>query len=128
MKIKITSSKDIVKARTEGKKYAKELGFGMVDQTKIATAISELARNAVNYADGGTVTIKVVDKNAKKGLKIICEDEGPGIPNLEAILKEDVPSSDRLGKGLSGTKRLMDEFTIESEVGKGTTVRVVKWL
>lgn len=113
MKIKITSSNDIVRARTEGKRYAKKLGFGMIDQTKIATAISELARNALVYADGGVVTIKVVEKEAKKGLKIICEDEGPGIPNLEETLKEAVPSSERLGKGLSGTRRLMDEFTIE---------------
>lgn len=128
MRIRVTSCEDIVKARIEGKKYAKELGFGMIDQTKIATAISELTRNAVNYANGGTVTIDVVEKDAKKGLMVICEDEGPGIPNLQEILDGNASSDEGLGKGLVGTRRLMDEFTIESEKGKGTKVRVVKWL
>ncbi len=118
---------DIISVRGLGRNVAAKLGFGVVDQCRITTAISELARNAVVHGEGGYVTIKTI-QNDKKGIEIICKDEGPGIRNLELALKGGYSTVGGLGIGLSGAKRLMDEFQITSSEGKGTTVMIRKWL
>ena len=118
---------DIITVRSFGRNVAAWLGFGVVDQCRITTAISELARNAVVHGGGGSVTIRTIS-NEKKGLEIICRDKGPGIADLELALRGGYSTVGGLGIGLSGSKRLMDEFQISSSAGKGTVVTVRKWL
>jgi len=118
---------DIISVRGFGRNAAAKLGFGIIDQCRITTAISELARNAVVHGGGGLVTIRTV-QNDKKGIEIICKDEGPGIQNLELALRGGYSTVGGLGIGLSGAKRLMDEFHITSIVGEGTSVIIRKWL
>jgi len=136
--IPIRSDLDIVAARVEGRNLAKEIGFDIIDQARIATAITELARNVVLYAGDGTLTVMRIPANhagalqgaeaERMGIEIICEDQGPGIQALEEVVSDVYPAGRGLGTGLSGTRRLMDEFDIKSEVGVGTTVVVRKWL
>jgi serine/threonine-protein kinase RsbT len=128
MEIKIESELDIVTARSAAKNEAKRLGFSLVDQTRIATAISELARNIVVHSNGGVLKIKEIEKEARKGLEMCAIDDGPGIEDIERALEDGWTSGGGLGIGLSGAKRLMDEFEIQSEVGKGTKVLIVKWM
>ena len=128
MEIKIASEYDIVTARTAAKSEAKRLGFSLVDQTRIATAVSEIARNIVVHANEGIVRIEEIKKEGFKGLEVCAIDEGPGIENLELALQDGWTSGEGLGIGLSGAKRLMDELEIESEVGRGTKVQLVKWM
>ncbi|TRZ89688.1 MAG: anti-sigma regulatory factor [Methanosarcinales archaeon] len=123
----VKNESDIISVRSFGRSSAANAGFGIVDQCRITTAISELARNAVVHGRGGSVTIKIV-RNDKKGIEIICRDEGPGIVNLELALQGGYSTVGGLGIGLSGAKRLMDEFQITSSAGKGTTVIIRKWL
>ncbi len=118
---------DIISVRSFGRNTAENAGFGIVDQCRITTAISELARNAVVHGGGGMVTIKTI-QNDKTGIEIICRDEGPGIVNLELALQGGYSTVGGLGIGLSGARRLMDEFKIISSPGKGTTVIIRKWL
>jgi serine/threonine-protein kinase RsbT len=125
--LSVRNEYDIISVRGSGRNAAAKLGFGIVDQCRITTAISELARNAVVHGGGGSVTIKIV-QNEKKGIEIICRDEGPGIVNLELALQGGYSTVGGLGIGLSGAKRLMDEFQITSSAGKGTTVIIRKWL
>jgi serine/threonine-protein kinase RsbT len=124
----INSDLDIVAARVEGRDLAKQMGFGIIDQARIATAISELARNVVLYAHCGQVTLKKINASDRIGIEIICEDQGPGIENLELVMRDGYSTTRGLGMGLPGTKRLVDEFEIKSQVGIGTTVIVRKWL
>ncbi|WP_046179984.1 anti-sigma regulatory factor [Domibacillus tundrae] len=126
--VKIINEWDIVAARQLGRNVAKELGFGTVDQARITTAISELARNIYLYAGQGEITIEKVENGAKKGLTIISCDEGPGIPDLRKVMEDGFSTSGGLGAGLPGVKRLMDEFSIESTPGEGTLIKSVKWL
>jgi len=127
--IAVKNDLDIVSARVEGRNLARELGFGTIDQARIATAISELARNIVLYAESGTVTIRaILTKDGRKGLEVLCEDTGPGIPDLTLAQQDGYSTSGGLGMGLPGTKRLMDEFFIETELNIGTKVTVRKWL
>jgi serine/threonine-protein kinase RsbT len=128
MEINIDSEYDIVTARSAAKNEAKRLGFSLVDQTRIATAVSELARNIVVHANGGVLKIEAIEKEARRGLEVCAFDDGPGIENLELALQDGWTSGGGLGVGLNGAKRLMDEFEIQSEVGKGTKVQVVKWM
>jgi len=128
MEIKVACEYDIVIARSAAKTEAKKLGFTIVDQTRIATAISELARNIVVHGSDGIIRIEAIEKGDRKGLEIWAIDHGPGIENIELALKDGWTSGGGLGIGLGGAKRLMDEFEIQSEVGKGTKVRVVKWM
>ncbi len=128
MKIRIKTENDIIISRSAAKNVAKEMGFGIVDQTKIATAISELARNVVAYAEEGFLVVKVVHEGNRDGIEIICEDRGPGIEDVALALKEGYSTSGGLGMGLCGARKLMDGFEIESEVGKGTRIVVTKWL
>jgi serine/threonine-protein kinase RsbT len=127
-RILIHSDLDIVAARVEGRNLAKEMGFGIIDQARIATAISELARNVVLYAQSGQIILSGLDLDGRLGLQIVCEDEGPGIDDLDLVMRNGYSTMQGLGMGLPGTKRLMDDFEIRSEVGVGTTVRVCKWL
>ena len=108
---------------------AASLGFGLLDQTRLATVASELARNAVKYATGGRLILQpTADARGRAGLRLIFEDEGPGIPDLDAAMRDGFSTGKSLGKGLPGSKRLVDEFTIESAPGRGTSVTVVRWL
>ncbi len=124
----IRSDLDIVSARVEGRDMAKSLGFGTIDQARIATAISELARNIVLYASEGTVTLRVIERGLRKGVEVVCEDHGPGIENVGMVMQDGYSTSRGLGMGLPGAKRLMDDFEITSRVGEGTRVTVRKWL
>jgi len=123
----IKNSSDVVAARQKVRQWAIELRFTLVDQTKLVTAASELARNALDHGQGGQMTIEVVNGLSRTGLKLIFEDEGPGIPNIEMALKDGFTTGSGMGLGLGGSKRLVNEFGIESEVGKGTKVTVVRW-
>lgn len=126
--VKIINEWDIVAARQLGRNVAKELGFGIVDQARITTAISELARNIYLYAGQGEITIEKIENGAKKGLTIISRDSGPGISDLRKVMEDGFSTSGGLGAGLPGVKRLMDEFSIESHLGEGTLIQSVKWL
>ena len=126
--VKISSEWDIVAARQLGRKISKELGFGTVDQTRITTAISELARNIYLYAGKGEIHFEPVTSFSKSGLKVIAVDHGPGIQDIRKALEDGFSTSGGLGAGLPGVKRLMDEFDLISSLGEGTTIHVVKWL
>jgi serine/threonine-protein kinase RsbT len=126
--IPIRSDLDIVTARVEGRELAKELGFGVIDQARIATAISELTRNIVQYAEEGEAIMRPIEVGGRVGIEIICQDEGPGIPDIDLAMQDGFSTSKSMGMGMPGAKRLMDEFEIESEVGIGTTVIIRKWL
>ncbi|PJN91076.1 anti-sigma regulatory factor [Bacillus sp. mrc49] len=126
--VKIINEWDIVAARQLGRNVAKELGFGTVDQARITTAISELARNIYLYAGQGSVSIEKLNQNGKSGLKIIAEDQGPGIEDIRRVMEDGYTTSGGLGAGLPGAKRLMDDFDIESIPGEGTSIVATKWL
>jgi serine/threonine-protein kinase RsbT len=128
VQITITSDKDVVRARQEGRNLSVRLGFSVSDATLIATAISELSRNIVSYAKEGTIRVRGVREAGRVGLLIVAADKGPGIVDLSLALRDGYSSSGGLGLGLPGVRRLMDEFDIQSEVGVGTTVTVRKWL
>lgn len=113
-------------ARQTGRALAAQLGFSSADQTLIATAISEMARNILVYATSGEILLRA-EQDGRPGIAIIARDEGPGIPDIERALQNGYSTSGSLGVGLPGTKRIMDEFSIISEAGKGTTVTMKKW-
>lgn len=123
----IRSSGDVVLVRQAVRQLAVEIGFGLVDQTKIVTAASELARNTLDYGGGGTVTIETLQIGAQQGLRLTFEDQGPGIPDLQLALKDGFTTGNGLGMGLSGAKRLVNEFEIDSVVGEGTRVMIARW-
>lgn len=125
--MQITSNDDIVIIRHATRALAVELGFTLVDQTKIVTASSELARNAFEYAGGGTVTFEALNDGGRSGLRLVFEDKGPGIKDVELALKDGFSTSGGLGFGLGGAKRLVNEFEITSTPGKGTTVSITRW-
>jgi serine/threonine-protein kinase RsbT len=127
IKVPIISDSDIVTARQKGREMTTRLGFTSTDSTLIATAISELARNIVLYARQGEIILSIAEEDSLRGIKVIARDEGPGIPDIERALEEGFSTSRSLGMGLSGVRRLVDEFKIVSEVGSGTTVTVKKW-
>lgn len=126
--VKIINEWDIVAARQLGRNFAKELGFGTVDQARITTAISELARNIYLYAGQGSIQIEKLVINGKSGLKIIAEDQGPGIKDIRRVMEDGYTTSGGLGAGLPGAKRLMDDFEIESIPDEGTKISAIKWL
>lgn len=126
-RIPIRSETDIVTARANGRSMAKELGFTGTDATVIATAISEVARNIVEYASGGEIVLGRLRSNGRNGMLVIARDEGPGIPDVEMALQPGYTTVNSLGLGLPGARRLVDEFEIDSEPGKGTTVTMKKW-
>jgi serine/threonine-protein kinase RsbT len=123
----LKNSNDVVLARQKVRLWATELRFSLVDQTKLVTAASELARNALDHGKGGVMIMESLVNGAKSGLRLIFEDQGPGIPDIELALKDGFTSANGMGLGLGGSKRLVSEFSIESEVGKGTKVTVIRW-
>lgn len=118
---------DVVMARQAVRRLAVELKFSLVDQTKMVTAASELARNTVVYGGGGTMRCDVLVDGGKSGLRLTFEDQGPGIPDMSLAMKDGWTSGSGMGMGLSGAKRLVNEFEIVSEVGKGTRVTITRW-
>ena len=126
--IHIENDMDLVTARQSVRKIAKNLNFNIVNQTKLITAVSELTRNVLAYAGKGEIIIELIETDIKKGLRITVTDEGPGIPDVDLAMTDGFSTSKGLGRGLSGTKRLMDEFFIQTEVGKGTEVVILIWM
>lgn len=127
-RVSVSQDTDIVVARQKGRAIAAELGFTSGDATLIATAISELARNIVLYAGQGEIVLRRIERADRSGMSVVAVDEGPGISDLERAMQDGYSTSGRLGLGLPGVKRLMDEFEIVSEAGKGTCVTVKKWV
>ena len=126
--IVLENNHDIAVARSEVRSLAAALGFRLIDQTRLATVASELARNVIKYGKGGRLIAQPTeDPNGRQALRLIFEDKGPGIPNIEAAMRDGFSTGRGLGKGLPGSKRLVDEFKIESEVGQGTRVTVLRW-
>ena len=125
--LEISSEEDIVRIRHNTRTLALEIGLGLVEQTKVVTAASELARNTYKFGGGGTVIMELIRQGARVGLRLTFEDQGPGIPDLEAAMSDGYSTGNGLGLGLSGSKRLVNEFEIFSEPGRGTRVSVTKW-
>lgn len=123
----INAAEDVVKVRQAVRTHAVAVGFSLVDQTKIVTAASEIARNALDYAGGGRANIHRVRAGSRVGLRLIFSDEGPGIEDVEKALSDGFSSSGGLGLGLSGAKRLSNEFYIESTPGVGTSITLIRW-
>jgi serine/threonine-protein kinase RsbT len=127
-RVAVRSDADIVTARQRGRALAQELGFAGSDLTAIATAISELGRNMLMYAGGGEILLGPAQAGTRRGIVVVARDEGPGIPDVELALQDAYSTSNGLGLGLPGARRLMDELEIDSVVGRGTTVTVKKWV
>lgn len=123
----IQSSGDVVLVRQTVRQFAVEIGFSLVDQTKIVTAASELARNTLDYGGGGTVKLETLQEGRRRGLKLTFADRGPGIPDIDLALKDGFTTGCGLGMGLGGAKRLVNEFEIQSAVGEGTQIAIVRW-
>ena len=123
----VVKEQDVVPFRNRVKEYATKIGMGLVNQTKLITAASELVRNMLKYGKGGTVYIEVVSKGRENGIRLIFEDKGPGIPDITMAMKDGYSTGKSLGLGLPGTKRLVSEFDIQSALGEGTKVTVIKW-
>ena len=127
LRVPISSDQDIVTARQEGRHLASRLEFSSSDLTVIAAAISEVARNIVEYATRGQVELRLMERNGRRGIEVAARDEGPGIADIAQVMQDGFSTSGSLGLGLPGAKRLMDEFEIRSELGRGTTVVMRKW-
>ncbi len=123
----IQSSADVVLVRQRVRQLAVDMKFSLVDQTKLVTAVSELARNTLDYGEGGIALIESLDEGDRRGLRLTFTDQGPGIPDIELALQDGYTTGNGLGMGLSGAKRLVSEFSIVSTVGEGTTVTITKW-
>jgi len=123
----VEKEQDVVLFRNRVKEYATKIGMGLVNQTKLITAASELVRNMLRYASGGDALIEVVSKGRENGIRLTFSDKGPGIADVQLALKDGYSTGKSLGLGLPGTRRLVSEFDIKSIVGKGTTVTVIKW-
>jgi serine/threonine-protein kinase RsbT len=125
-RIEIRSSADVVRVRQRVRALAVESGLSLVDQTKVVTAASELARNTIDYAGGGSVEVEVMN-GVRHGVRLTFEDQGPGIPDINTALRDGFTTGKGLGLGLGGAKRLCSEFAIESVVGQGTRVVCARW-
>ena len=125
--LQIDSGEQLVAVRQAVRAKAEELRFSLVDQTRIITAASELARNTLQHGGGGSVAIEIVENGTRRGLRLTFKDQGPGIPDLELAMKDGYTTGGGLGLGLSGSKRLVNEFKILSKVGEGTEVSITKW-
>ena len=123
----LRAEQDVVLGRQTVRRLTQELGFSLVDQTKMVTAASELARNTVTYGGGGVMRWEVLERERRRGLRLEFEDQGPGIPDLNLALKDGWTSGKGLGMGLSGARRLVNEFEIDSQVGIGTRVTITRW-
>jgi serine/threonine-protein kinase RsbT len=118
---------DVVPLRNRVKEYAVKIGMGLVNQTKLITAVSELARNTLKYGGGGQALIEVISRGRENGIRLIFVDKGPGIADISLAMKDGYTTGKSMGLGLPGTKRLVSEFNIKSELNKGTTVTIIKW-
>src|SRR4051812_1465988 len=125
--LEIRASDDVVLVRQAVRKWSVELGFSLVDQTKMITAASELARNTLVYGGGGTVRLETLQEGVRKGLRLAFEDQGPGIPDVDLALTDGYTTGKGMGMGLSGSRRLVNEFEIHSRVGEGTRVTITRW-
>jgi len=123
----VMREQDVVPFRNRVKEYAVKIKMGLVNQTKLITAASELVRNMLRYGNGGQVLIEVISRGRDNGIRLTFKDEGPGIADLSLALKDGYSTGKSLGLGLPGTKRLVNEFDIKSELGKGTKVTIIKW-
>ena len=125
--LNIRSSADVVSVRQAARGLAERVGFSLVDQTKLVTAASELARNTIDYGGGGSVRLELVENGVRRGVRLTFEDQGPGIPDLALALKDGYTSGHGLGLGLGGARRLVNDFTIESSPGAGTRIMIARW-
>ena len=125
--LEVRDAQDIVHVRQAVRQKAVALGFGLVDQTKVVTASSELARNTLDYGGGGIVRIDVIQNDCRSGIRITFEDQGPGIADIELALKDGYTTGSGLGLGLGGAKRLSDQFEITSQPGVGTKISILRW-
>ena len=125
--VQIRSSEDVVIARQSVREWAVELGFSLVEQTKIVTAASELARNTIVHGRGGCMTLQAVEDGRRKGLQLLFEDQGPGIRDVQEALRDGYTTGTGLGLGLGGARRLSNEFEIQSAPDQGTRVRIARW-
>jgi serine/threonine-protein kinase RsbT len=125
--VAVPSGAEVVSVRHVVRRLAVELGFTLVEQTKIVTAASELARNMVDYGGGGTVTVEPLDDGIRRGLRLTFEDRGPGIPNIDDALRDGFTTGKGMGLGLGGARRLSNEFEIRSTVGEGTRIVITRW-
>lgn len=123
----LSTQEDVVRARQVVREWAVRLGFNLVDQTKLVTATSELARNTVVHGGGGTMCLEALANGARQGLRLTFEDQGSGIPDIDLALKDGYTTGGGLGLGLGGAKRLVNEFEINSQPGRGTRVSIAKW-
>lgn len=126
-RMEVRNEPDVVPFRNRVKEYATKIGMGLVNQTKLITAASELSRNMLRYANGGSVLIEVVSKGRENGIRLTFTDKGPGIADIPQAMKDGFTTGKSLGLGLPGAKRLVSEFDIKSTVGEGTTVIILKW-
>lgn len=126
--IRIVKEQDVVLFRNRVKEYAVKIKMGMVNQTKLITAASELVRNMLRYANGGDTLIEIVSRGRDNGIRLTFEDRGPGIADVQLAMRDGYSTGKSLGLGLPGAKRLVNEFEIKSEIGKGTIVTVIKWV
>ena len=123
----IRSAEDVVRVRQAARERALVQGFSLVDQTKLVTAASELARNTLEYGGGGEVTVELLNDGVRKGVRLTFSDQGPGIADIDLALKDGYTTGNGLGLGLSGARRLSNEFSIESKLGEGTRVAITRW-
>lgn len=126
-RVGIKISDDVVRVRQIARAFAVDVGLSLVDQTKIVTAASELARNTLDYGGGGEMTAEIVDQHGRRGVRLTFDDKGPGIADIEQALKDGFTSGKGMGLGLGGSKRLCNEFSIVSEPGTGTKVTIARW-
>ena len=125
--LELRSASDVVTIRQVVRTWAVEAGFSLVDQTKMVTAASELARNTIDYGGGGTARLELLNDGNRRGLRVVFEDEGPGIPDVQRALTDHFTTGNGLGLGLGGARRLVNEFDIASRVGEGTRVMITRW-
>ena len=125
--LEVRTANDIVRVRQRMREWAVEAGFSLVDQTKVVTAASELARNTLEHGGGGTARVELLADGGRRGLRLTCEDAGPGIADVQLALRDGYTSRGGLGLGLGGARRLVSDFAIESRLGEGTRVTVTRW-
>ena len=123
----VVASADVVKVRQVVRQWAADLKFSLVDQTKLVTATSELARNTLEHGGGGTMLAEIVEQGIRRGIKLVFDDKGPGIADMNLALRDGYTTGGGMGLGLSGSKRLVNDFEIKSEPGRGTTVTITRW-
>lgn len=127
VRVPVSTDMDLVTARREGRVMAEQLGLSATEATLVATAISELARNIVNYARRGEIHVSVISSGGRRGIAVVARDQGPGIADIKLAMQPGYSTSNGLGLGLPGVRRIMDDFDIASEPGRGTTIAVTKW-